>query len=310
MAEQQAKHWLGKLTKLNPNKARPGSACRGYAPHKPLLLLCLIDMAQAGELTSRTFARSAALVLRFRSYGTIIAERWPSKLDVRLPMFYLRTQKFWECFNASMQPAESEVSCLACDMHPEFFELLADESFRLKARLLLTNQYFEPAERVALLESLGFPIDYNARPSTGMILEEAAEAAKRKGRCARFAVRVVSEYRFTCALTGYSCMTHDGSSIVDAAHIEPWCETQNDDITNGLALSKNAHWAFDEGLWSIDDNLRIVINTPRFKEHGPEVIRLNSFAGRHLQFDPCAKLRPNIEILRHHRRKITCVGLP
>ncbi|MFN7141761.1 MAG: HNH endonuclease, partial [Limisphaerales bacterium] len=49
---------------------------------------------------------------------------------------------------------------------------------------------------------------------------------------------MVTEYRFTCALTGYSCMTTDGSSIVDAAHIEPWSETQNDDITNGLALSK------------------------------------------------------------------------
>jgi putative restriction endonuclease len=48
-------------------------------------------------------------------------------------------------------------------------------------------------------------------------------------------------------------------------------ETQNDDFTNGLALSKNAHWMFDEGLWSVDDNLRIVVNTRQFKEHGPEV---------------------------------------
>src|SRR5688572_23490237 len=76
MSEQHAKTWLGKLTKLNPNIAKAGSALRGKAPHKPLLLLCLLDMAEAGELTSRTFARSASLVLRFRSYGTIIADRW------------------------------------------------------------------------------------------------------------------------------------------------------------------------------------------------------------------------------------------
>jgi putative restriction endonuclease len=258
-------------------------------------------MAEAGELTSRTFTRSAALVLRFRSYGTIVAERWPSRLDFRLPFYHLKTQKFWDAFNASMDPAESELTCVACDLHPEFFALLADTSFRLKARLVLTEKYFEPTERIALRESLGLPANYNTGPSTGLVLEEAAEAAKRKGRCARFAVRVVSEYRFTCALTGYACMTNDGSSIVDAAHIEPWCETQNDDITNGLALSKNAHWMFDEGLWSADDNLRIVVNTNRFKEHGPEVVRLNSFAGRHLQFDPCAKLRPNIKMLRQHR---------
>lgn len=81
-------------------------------------------------------------------------------------------------------------------------------------------------------------------------MEESVEAAKRKGRSARFAVRVVSEYRYTCALTGYRCLTSDGATIVDAAHIEQWAKTQNDDPANGLALSKNAHWMLDEGLWT------------------------------------------------------------
>jgi putative restriction endonuclease len=301
VSEQQAKTWLGKLTKLNPNRAGARSACRGYAPHKPLLLLSLLDLSEAGELTSRTIARSAGLVLRFRSYGTIVADRWPSKLDLRLPFYHLSSQKFWEPLNAEMQHATSPETCVVCDLNPEFYDLLGDASFRLKARLVLTSKYFEPAERIALLESLGLHAEYSSNPTTGMVLEEAAQAAKRKGCSARFAVQVVSEYRFTCALTGYRCMTADGSSIVDAAHIEPWCETQNDDITNGLVLSKNAHWQFDEGLWSVDDQMRVVVNTRRFTEHGPEVVRLNSFAGRHLQFDPCAKLRPNMQMLRQHR---------
>jgi putative restriction endonuclease len=251
--DELTKRWLGKLTKLNPNQARPGGACRGKAPHKPLLLLCLIDMAEAGELTSRTIARSAGLALRFRSYGTIVAERWPTRLDIRMPFYYLSSQKFWEPFTSDMQRAASPESCFVCDIHPEFFDLLGDASFRMKARIILTSKYFEPAERIALLESLGLHADETPSPNAGLVLKEAAEAAKRKGRCARFAVRVVSEYRFTCALTGYCCMTAEGASIVDAAHIEPWCETQNDDITNGLALSKNAHWMFDEGLWSVDN---------------------------------------------------------
>ena len=41
--------------------------CRGKAPHKPLLLLCLLDLAEAGELAGRTFTRTAGLVLRFKS---------------------------------------------------------------------------------------------------------------------------------------------------------------------------------------------------------------------------------------------------
>jgi len=47
-------------------------------------------------------------------------------------------------------------------------------------------------------------------------------------------MRVVSEYRYRCALTGYCCMTSEGASIVDAAHIEPWAETQNYDLTTAL----------------------------------------------------------------------------
>ena len=118
------------------------------------------------------------------------------------------------------------------------------------------------------------------------MLEEAAEDAKRKGRSARFAVRVVSEYRFTCALTGYRCISGHGSTIVDAAHIERWATSGNDDPSNGLALSKNAHWMFDEGLWSADDELRVVTATARFTESGPESIRLTPW-----QADICSSIR-------------------
>ncbi len=50
MFDEAAKNWLGKLTKLNPNIAKPGSALRGKAPHKLLLLLSLLDMAKREKL--------------------------------------------------------------------------------------------------------------------------------------------------------------------------------------------------------------------------------------------------------------------
>lgn len=73
----------GQATKLN---AATGSGkCRGKAPHKPLLLLCLLDMAEAGELGGRTFMRTAGLVLRFNTYGALVSKRWPTRLDMRMP---------------------------------------------------------------------------------------------------------------------------------------------------------------------------------------------------------------------------------
>lgn len=47
------------------------------------------------------------------------------------------------------------------------------------------------------------------------------------------------------------CVSSGGSVVVDAAHIEPWSTSQKDGLSNGLALCKNAHWMFDEGLWAV-----------------------------------------------------------
>jgi putative restriction endonuclease len=228
MKTELTKKWLGKLTKLNP--ATGTGKCRGKAPHKPLLLLCLIDMAEASELTGRTFTRTPGLVLRFKTYGSLVSERWPTRLDMRMPFFYLRTQGFWQSFTIDMATAQSPESCFVNELNGEFFDLLAGTDFRLKARLLLVSRYFEPRERVALLVSLGLCVDGADRnePCMTELNKEADQAARKKGRSARFAVQVVSRYKFTCALTGLCCLTADGAAIVDAAHIEPFAESQND----------------------------------------------------------------------------------
>ncbi|MDR3460003.1 MAG: HNH endonuclease [Verrucomicrobiae bacterium] len=301
MKNELVKKWLGKLTKLN---AATGSGkCRGKAPHKPLLLLCLLDMAEAGELAGRTFTRTAGLVLRFKSYGALVSERWPTRLDMRMPFFYLRTQGFWQGFTLEMAGAQSPESCFVCEMHEEFFDLLDDADFRLKARLLLISRYFEPRERVALLVSLGLCVDRADRnePHMATLNREAEEVARKRGRSARFAVQVVSRYKFTCALTGLCCLTADGAAIVDAAHIEPFAENQNDDIENGLALCKNAHWMFDEGLWAVRDDGRVMLAPQRFTENGPEGLRLQPYAGRLLQFAAGVTLRPNPKYFGQHQ---------
>jgi putative restriction endonuclease len=172
--------------------------------------------------------------------------------------------------------------------------------------MVLIARYFTEVEKAALFECLGIA-GASARAATRdakRLLAKALADGKRKGRSARFQVRVVDDYYHTCALTGYRCFTADGASIVDAAHIVSWAKTQNDDLSNGLALSKNAHWMFDRGLWSVDDNFRVLVAPSRkFSEAGPDVVRLSLFAGRHLQFDPAAKLRPSVEFIRAHRRE-------
>ena len=50
--------WLAKLQELQPAPERDG---RGAAPHKPLLLLCVIDMVEAGEISDGTLRLSPGL---------------------------------------------------------------------------------------------------------------------------------------------------------------------------------------------------------------------------------------------------------
>ena len=302
MNKNTADFWLSKLARLRVANAKTADSASGHAPHKPLLLLSIIDLAESGKLPSWVVTRTPELTLRFREFGTLVADRWPTRLDIRLPFYHLKTQGFWHAYTAEMMPAQSERSCIVIELDEDFFQFLADRDFRMKARLVLISHYFNDVEKAALFELLGL-VSTIAAHNPDKVLAKALADGKRKGRGARFQVRVVDDYFHTCALTGYRCFTTVGTSIVDAAHIESWAETQNDDLTNGLALSKNAHWMFDAGLWAVDDDLRVIVRTHRFSEAGPDAQQLRGYAGRHLQFDPKAKLRPSLESLRKHRNR-------
>jgi len=129
---------------------------------------------------------------------------------------------------------------------------------------------------------------------------EAAQVARRE---ARFRIRVASAYHFTCALTGYRLTTITAGSIVDAAHIHEFCGSRNNDPRNGIALSKNAHWTFDQGLWTIADDYRIIVAVGHFSEAGPnEDNLLASHHGKQLGLPEDKTLWPDPIHLAWHRK--------
>ncbi len=71
-------HWLNKLRKLNPNRSR----AKGAAPHKPCLLLSLLDMAQDGELLEPGLQRTPSLHVRFNAFSSLALRRWGGKVDL------------------------------------------------------------------------------------------------------------------------------------------------------------------------------------------------------------------------------------
>lgn len=299
---KDGRFWLGKMTALNPAvHAGAGKGPERYAPHKPLLLLALPELADEGKLISDTVPFSPELVLRFNSYWHIVVARWTTKPNARMPFHHLGPQGFWTHLekNGGSSPHRSLTEAIRLDR--SFYAALKEAQFRREARAVLIQQYFPPLERIALLALAGLD-DREAENIEAAVQEEALERARECARDARFRIRVVSGYVFTCALTGYSLTTVTGASIVDAAHIHERKSSNNDDPENGRALSKNAHWMFDEGLWSVDDNLHVVVSQSAFTDSSLDGFSLRQLQNRPLILHRSSTLRPRCDYLAWHRK--------
>jgi len=112
----------------------------------------------------------------------------------------------------------------------------------------------------------------------------------------------VPAYNYTCALTWYRLVTVDSGSIVDAAHIHQFADSRNNHPRNGIALCKNAHWMFDEGLWSLDNGYRVLVATRRFYESGAEALLLSLKANTRILLPADPNYWPDKTHLAWHRK--------
>jgi putative restriction endonuclease len=286
--------WLAKLTDLNPAK--------GDAPHKPLLLLSLLDLAERdGSLPSPLWL-TPELDFTFKVFEKVVAHRRSRRLDIRMPFHHLKTQGFWKAFTEQGLASPHRSVTRHVIPEPEFAAACADPTFRKAARRILIAKHFQPAERNALYNLVGMEI-----PSDDQIANDASyelpHDAEIAGRNGRFRLDIVPAYNYTCALTGYRITTISGGSIVDAAHIHEFSDSRNNDPRNGMALCKNAHWMFDTGLWSVDTEYRVIVANDAYSEASPNQTPLSNFSGRRLLLPSDQAIWPAPKHLAWHRRR-------
>ncbi|OYP37208.1 HNH endonuclease [Rhodopirellula sp. MGV] len=285
--------WLDRIAKLNK--------ARNNAPHKPLLLLTVLDLAEAGEIGGQPLYLSPEIAFRFETFSQAPAYRRTQRIDIRMPFHHLKSDGFWKAFaqDGLLSKHRSVTSYVLLD--PSFLTACSAPQFREAARRLIIAKHFEPAERNALYHMVGLPIpddDQIARDASFQLPDDAEQV----GRNGRFRIDVAAAYAFTCALTGYRITTLDGGSIVDAAHIHQFADSRNNDPQNGLALSKNAHWLFDRGLWSIDDDYRVLVAAGEFAESCPGQTSLADYSGKKLRLPINEQLWPDRGHCRWHRK--------
>jgi len=291
------KQWLAKFAKL-----RVDSHTGDPAPHKPLLLLVVLELAEQGLLPKELLPLTPELAYRFCNYWDIVAHRRTQPPDVRFPFHHLKSDGVWSPLDKEGQPSLDRRLTRYGRMSADFVVLTEDPVAREQARRVLIAKYFQPQERVALYSLVGLPI-----PSDDQIARDAQfksdDEPSKQGREARFRINIVAAYNYTCALTQYRLTTIAGASIVDAAHIHQFADSRNNNPRNGLALCKNAHWLFDNGLWTLSNDYRVITAEGHFDEAGPDHALLRKFHGQKILLPANAALWPNPIHIAWHRSK-------
>lgn len=295
----EAARWLRKLSALNVDAAKKTRPI-GSAPHKPLLLLIVCDLIEEGTLAGGLLHRDGALAFRFGTYWRVVADRRRTKPDLRLPFFHMRSDGFWQPLEADGRLAKIREHAVLAQFDVSFLVCLKDPEFRTLARRTLIATYFEPTERAELYALSGLPVppdDIVAADAT-RFLPSDSEVKKRD---AKFSVRVLPAYDFTCALTRYRMIAVDGKSSLDAAHIHQFKRGGSCHPTNGIALSKTAHWLFDHGFWSLDDDYCILVAAHKFDESGDIGHLLKPRVGSRILLPTNPLFHPDRSCLRWHR---------
>lgn len=137
-------------------------------------------------------------------------------------------------------------------------------------------------------------------PPTGPT-EKLTTVKQRRGQ-SYFRQSVLNAYGVRCCISGIGI-----PRLLVASHIRPWSEFPDDRLNpkNGLCLSSLHDAAFDSGLITLDEKLRVVLSA-RLREHVANSVLNESFAkfeGKPIRL-PDMLAEPAPEFLAHHREKL------
>ncbi len=303
--------YIQKLTRLHRDRSHGAPA-----PHKPVLLLSVIDNIERGRITDNRICITPELVATFMEIWGMLVKEGPFEPRFALPFFHLRSDKFWRLVpfpdkapaitsSGSIRSFTSLKETIAwAEIDPELYDLMSYPVSREAIRTALLDFYFrstknnyrrEKANEGAYLIHLEEEVLENtADSSANMVAEE--EVLYLRGNAFRKAIP--RAYGFTCAISGMRVIAAE-ISLVDACHIIPFSISHDDTIGNGIALCPNLHRAFDRHLITIGDDYRVLVKT-EFSEAGESDYTIKKYAGREILLPTDKKYWPSKVNLAWH----------
>lgn len=292
------------------------------APHKPLLLLAVIDLIAQGIIKTNFIDFTPDLGELFSIYWSRVVAP-DQRSNIVLPFFHLSSDKFWQLVPKPGMEAVVTATrqirgvshlkeiVLGVKLDDDLYTLLCIEESRNLLRTVLIENYFAPELHAGLVEQ-GI-INKEAFQYSQTLLEKSrhqqvqedtdAEKYAPAVRDQGFRRAIVNVYDHRCAVCGIRMLTPDGHTVVDAAHIVPWSLTRNDAVQNGMALCRLCHWTFDEGLISVSGAYAVIVSKQLSSNHNIPS-HLMTLSGRGIIGPAEQMLWPALDALHWHHQKI------
>lgn len=302
----------------------------GGAPHKPVLLLAILELIRKGEILNNRIVVTPELVLEFKSIWSRLVVT-PHIPNFALPFYHMKSEPFWKLvtYGGMEIPVTSSNSIRSLNALKEsvafaeidaaVFAQMLDPLHRTVLEEALLDQYFPETKRsfhaheTDLFSQLETeilqedPVIYRKRIDElkeTLSKEEFEEEVFVRGGV--FKREVPKIYNYQCAISGMRIESSTNAQMIDACHLIPFAVSKDDTITNGIALSPNLHRAYDRGLITITEDYLVKISPAVSENDSP--YSLGQFNGKQILLPKNKAYYPAVENLLWHQRECFVVG--
>jgi putative restriction endonuclease len=297
----------------------------GIAPHKPVLLISILQSYQKKQIADQRIFITPDLVSLFKANWNLLVV---TNHDCRIsyPFYYLKSDKFWKLIprqgfeninqmgsimksfsnlNAVIDHAEINDDLVLLMKDPKnnsiLKQFLLDEYFpnagnNLSQSSIEQQKLFDDIECMILKED---PAEYR-EDIKKLLLQKNEEEIYLRGSI--FKREIPKIYNNTCCISGMKIDASISVSMIDACHVVPFSKSFDDTISNGIALCPNLHRAFDRGLIGIDANYKVRVSS-QFKETQSNYSIL-AFADKEIRLPKQEQYFPALENLKWHNQNI------
>jgi len=299
----------------------------GPAPHKPILLLALMDLFDEGVIDRNMIGIDDPLLTHFYDLWNLLAgsENTP---NFALTFFHLGNERR-NLWNLIVLPGKKIVTThkmaykslktlretfMGARLSDEFYTAIKNRRTREAIQSALLTTYFpnssirkrETAQRYS--KKIEKQILYGPQETDGgnmipEVKDRSIESTEEEMILRSFIFKnaVLGTYNYQCAVSGLKIEEPNDEFLVDACHIMPYIQSGDNSIRNGIALSPTLHRAFYNGLIAIDDNYKILVHN-KLKDCNPKA-GIRQYENKTLLLPTNEQFYPSLHRLAEHRER-------